>query len=112
MLSTEDKSRILASIQADGGFMQEFIDDFLNDIPQDIAALDQAISDRDAQSTERAAHGLKSVIGLFQAMTAYEIARDIESLGKQGDLTAARIKFDELVPAIEDLKFLLAASNE
>lgn len=110
MLSTEERTRILSSVNADHGFMKEFVDDFLTDVPQDIAALERAISTQDAEGTERAAHGLKSVVGLFQAMGPYEIARDIESLGKEGDFTAARSKFNELVPAIDDLKSLLASA--
>jgi len=110
MLPTEERNRILSSVQADRGFMREFVEDYLHDVPQDIQNIEDAILAQDASKLERAAHGLKSVVGLFHAMIPYEIARDMEELGKAGDFIAATEKLKELRSAILELNKLLTST--
>mgnify|MGYP001358443633 CR=1 FL=1 len=106
----EERNRILSSVEANGGFMREFVEDYLRDVPADIRKIEEAILARDADKLERSAHGLKSVVGLFQAMIPYEIARDLETFGKEGDFVAATLKFKELRGAIHELNNLLGST--
>ena len=110
MLPMEERNRILTSVQANNGFMKEFIEEFLHDVPKDIQAIEDAIVCHDARKLERAAHGLKSVVGLFQAMIPYEIARAMEELGKKGDFVAATEKLKELRSALDELNKLLVST--
>lgn len=110
MLPMEERNRILASVQANNGFMKEFIEEFLDDVCEDIRTIEDAIVCRDAYKLERAAHGLKSVVGLFQAMIPYEIARDMEELAKTSDFVAATAKLTQLRAAIDELNQLLVST--
>jgi len=107
MLPVEERNRILSSVEANNGFMNEFVEDYLHDVPQDLENIEHAILERDADKLERSAHGLKSVVGLFQAMIPYEIARELEGYGKTGDFVAATEKLKQLRTAINELNSLL-----
>ena len=110
MLTAEDRARVLTAVSGEQAFMHDFVAEFLDEVGTDIEALDEAINRNSAADVEQVAHGLKSVLGLFQALTPYELARDIEVLGKQGDFTGARTKFAELLPVLDDLKNVLAST--
>lgn len=110
MFPTEERNRILTNVEADKGFMKEFVADYLHDIPHDVQAIEDAIVCRDGHKLERAAHGLKSVVGLFHAMIPYEIARDMEELGKRGDFVAATEKLKGLRVALDELNQLLRST--
>ncbi len=103
----EDREKILAAVTSDHGFMREFIADFLHEVPSDMQALEDAILTRDARQLEAAAHGLKSVVGLFCAMHAYALAREMEDLARERDFAGAAHKLAELRGAVEELKQLL-----
>ena len=111
MLSQEDKTRIFNAVCADKGFMKEFVDDFIHDLPTDLTAIDDALQRRDPLALERAAHGLKSVVGLFQAMVCYDLARELEVMGKTSDFENAAQKFTELKSSLKDLTENLEKSN-
>jgi len=111
MVHGEEREKVLATISADHGFMKEFIDDFLEDVPKDIQALEDAILARDGARLEMAAHGLKSVVGLFCAVQTYALAREMEDLAREGDFPGASVKLGELRVSIESLKQLLLSAR-
>ncbi|PLY08913.1 MAG: hypothetical protein C0624_02805 [Desulfuromonas sp.] len=112
MFTGEDRNRILSTVEDNNGFMKEFVEDYLHDIPQDMQNIEDAILQHDAVSLERSAHSLKSVVGLFQAMVPYNIARDMELLGKTKDFIAATERLKELRLAIAELNELLTETIE
>ena len=110
MLSEEDRTRIFNAVNVDQGFMKEFVDDFIADLPADIALIAESLHAKDSAALERAAHGLKSVVGLFQAMACYELARNLETTAKNEDFEKASQIFAQLKDAITDLTEYLEAS--
>jgi signal transduction histidine kinase/CheY-like chemotaxis protein len=70
--------------------LTELIEIFLADCPWRMAELREAIALSDAQSLERAAHKLKGAAAVFDARSVVEAAEQLESLGRQNNISAAR----------------------
>jgi two-component system, sensor histidine kinase and response regulator len=65
--------------------------------PRYLERLQTALRAQDPAATEMAAHTLKSLLGIFQAIPAYQIAEQLERCGAEGRLTAAA----PLLPKLE-----------
>ena len=74
----------------DPELLAELIEIFLADCPWRMAELQEAIALSDAQSLERAAHKLKGAAAVFDARSVVEAAEQLESLGRQNNISAAR----------------------
>jgi HPt (histidine-containing phosphotransfer) domain-containing protein len=91
-------------------FINELIDTFLEDAPKLAAEIRSALAVQDADSFRRAAHSLKSNAGTFGAVGLAELAKGLETLGKEnrlGDTGNRLTLLDEAVTsASEELKGL------
>lgn len=65
------------------GFINELIDTFLDDAPRMMQGLKSALEANDADSFRRAAHSLKSNAETFGAGRLAELAKELESLGRE-----------------------------
>ena len=70
----------------DAAFVEELLGAFLDDSPQLIAALRQALADDNAEAFRRAAHSLKSNSASFGAVNLSALAKELEMTGKTGRL--------------------------
>jgi CheY-like chemotaxis protein/signal transduction histidine kinase/HPt (histidine-containing phosphotransfer) domain-containing protein len=81
---------VLASLKELGGddarIFVEIVDLFLADTPARMRALECAQESGDLEAVAAAAHALKSSCGNLGAMALYGLFRDIESLGRNGDV--------------------------
>jgi CheY-like chemotaxis protein len=68
----------------DPAFLAELIDTFLEDAPQLLAQIQQAVQQGDATLLRRAAHSLKSNSAEFGAQGLSSLCRDLEAVGKTG----------------------------
>ena len=96
----------------DGGeFLRELINIFLADTPVRIAEIEQAAAAGCAADLMRAAHSIKGSAANFGAMELTQLARELENLGRAGNLAVVcasleslRSEFARLLPALEKLK--------
>ena len=70
-------------------FMVELVDTYLQDSPEMLAQMRQALDAQDAESFRRAAHSLKSNSANFGAMQLSTLARDLEMMGRENRLEHA-----------------------
>jgi HPt (histidine-containing phosphotransfer) domain-containing protein len=84
-----DAPRLLARVEGDVDLLREMTRLFLADCPRWLAEVRQAIGDRDAGRLQGVAHNLKGAVSNFAAPAATARARELEALGRSGDLTAA-----------------------
>jgi HPt (histidine-containing phosphotransfer) domain-containing protein len=68
------------------------LETYFDDSPEQIAAMEAALSAKDAERLRRAAHSLKSNSATFGALAFSAQAREIEMLAKEGDLQASEPK--------------------
>ncbi len=80
---------LLESVGGDESFLAELIDTFLDDSPQLLATMQQALDDGNAEAFRRAAHSLKSNSANFGALALSTLAKDLELMGKNNALTDA-----------------------
>ena len=82
-------SNLLDSIGGDREFLRELIDTFFQDAPEQFEGMQSALSAGDAESFRRAAHSLKSNAASFGAVQLSALSKQLEDLGKAGDLSSA-----------------------
>ena len=80
---------LFATIGRDKIFLAEMIDTFLADSPNQIAAMHAAIQNERADEVRRAAHSLKSNAANFGAMELARLCKELEELGKRGEVSGA-----------------------
>lgn len=87
----------LKDIAGDESFFKELIASFLSTSPQLIADMHHALEQGDAAKVKRAAHTLKSGSADFGAMKLSEFCKELEMLGKSGEIEGA----SQLIKQIE-----------
>ncbi|HZY43885.1 MAG TPA: Hpt domain-containing protein [Anaerolineae bacterium] len=93
----------------DSAFVMELIDTFLDDAPTMLNDLRQSLAEKNAEVFRRAAHSLKSNSASFGALHLSTQAKELELLGKAGDLaqvgdklTALTTEFDRVQVALRN----------
>lgn len=76
----------LSRIDDDRETLHAMIEVFLEQGPQDLAAIQEALKHRDAAAAARSAHRLKGSVLQFCADAAVEAAKAVETAGKSGDV--------------------------
>jgi HPt (histidine-containing phosphotransfer) domain-containing protein len=88
-------------------FITELVQAYLQETPQLITALQQAFTAGDRDSFRRAAHSIKSTSNSFGALEFGSLARELEMIGKDGQLDSAKGKLEQLVNGFSDVKLSL-----
>lgn len=107
--SVLDWNAALDYVGGDRKLLADVIGLFLGEYPNWIADVRRATDSADVPTLRRAAHNLKGSLGHFGAHEAFETARGLETLAKQGTVTGARPLCDALEEQIERLRPALAA---
>lgn len=86
-----------ALIEAVGeDFIDELLEAYYEEMPELLAALQQALTNLDYESFQRAAHSIKSTSNSFGAFHFAELAKELEMMGKAKNLEGAQAKVDQL----------------
>ena len=93
----------------DSAFVKELIDTFLDDAPTMLNDLRQSLAEKNAEVFRRAAHSLKSNGASFGALQLAAQAKDLELLGKTGDLAQVGDKLTVLTTEFDRVKVALRA---
>jgi CheY-like chemotaxis protein/HPt (histidine-containing phosphotransfer) domain-containing protein len=106
----------LARLRAMGGsdqqFFAELIGTFLDDAPQLLRQLRQALAAGDAQTVRLVAHGLKSNGAEFGAMAFSDLCKDLELMAKSGQLDGAAALLDRIEASYESVAAALRAERD
>jgi HPt (histidine-containing phosphotransfer) domain-containing protein len=95
----------------DAEFLAELIDTFLEDAPQMLAEMRQALKDDDAALLRRAAHSLKSNSADFGALALSGLCRELEGMGKAGQLAGAAEKVAQAEAEYEQVSAAVDAAR-
>ncbi|HUF38753.1 MAG TPA: Hpt domain-containing protein [Anaerolineales bacterium] len=79
-------ANLLDSIGGDAEFLRELVETFFQDAPAQFAAMRASLADGSPENFRRAAHSLKSNAASFGARTLASQSKQLEDLGKTGDL--------------------------
>lgn len=103
---------LLAMVGDDPEFVDELVDSFLEDSPQQIAALRAAASSGDADSLVRPAHTLKGSSASLGARGVESFSRAIEERGRAGTVDGVAELLAELDVAYDELLATLSDARE
>ncbi len=95
-LSLLNLALALDRVGGDRELLEEVAQLFLDDYPNSVAEIEQALAAGDARGVERGAHTLKGAVSNFGADSVVETALALEMAGRAGDLTTAPEQFMRL----------------
>ena len=95
------------TVQGDEELLRELVSTFLDELPSLRQTLGSALGAGDAKLVQRTAHTLKGALGHFGAHRAYEAAFQVESHGRNGQLTQAADALAALDQAMAELTPIL-----
>ena len=84
-----DRQAALERVEGDTELLEEVTQLFLDSSPKLLSQIGQAVSARDAQALNRAAHTLKGSVANLAADAAFQAAFRLEKIGRQGRLDDA-----------------------
>ncbi|QDU98724.1 PAS domain-containing hybrid sensor histidine kinase/response regulator [Lignipirellula cremea] len=79
----------LNNVNGDDPLLKDVSDAYLQEYPEQLLQMRQAINNRDAKLLQRAAHTLKGSMRFYGVHRAYEIAYDLEKMGKAAEFEGA-----------------------
>jgi HPt (histidine-containing phosphotransfer) domain-containing protein len=98
--------RDIAGDQADE-LLQELIQNYLEDAPQFLHQIKEAIGQRDATQLEESAHALRSISLNLGAAKFAKICQSLEFMGRAGHMDDANHLLNQLIIAFEETKSVL-----
>ena len=84
-----DLPAALAAVDGDRGLLQELVQALLTDAPRQLDTLRAALRQGDTAQLERVTHRLQGALSTVRAMLAQSLARQLEALGRAGQLGEA-----------------------
>jgi HPt (histidine-containing phosphotransfer) domain-containing protein len=99
-----DESVALSRVGGDVELLREVIGLFLDDYPQSLDMIRDAVARGDQSSLERHAHSLKGSVSTFGAQEAFDAAMALEKQGRAGDLAEAQDGLHRLEHALATLR--------
>lgn len=103
---------ILNGIREMGGshgnqILTQVIEEFLEDLPQQVKAIESAIAQLDAEALRKSAHSLRSSSANLGGIALSEFCAELERLAQAGEVTSAMKQLDQLYTERDQLKALL-----
>ncbi len=99
-----DESVALSRVGGDVELLREVIGLFLDDYPQSLEMIRDAVARGDQSSLERHAHSLKGSVSTFGAQEAFDAALALEKQGRSGDLAQSQDGLRRLEHALATLR--------
>ena len=99
-----DMEELLEIMDGDEELQTECLEDFVGDYPEMLADIRDAVDAGDPSALNGSAHAFKGTLKYLAAGEAADIAFQLESMGKNGNLEGADETYRLLVEACERLK--------
>jgi HPt (histidine-containing phosphotransfer) domain-containing protein len=101
---------LLETVGGDFAFLAELVQEYFDDSPQQFSAMQQALNTGNTEGFRRAAHSLKSNSANFGATGLAQLCKQLEDLGKAGNLDSAsellvqaNDEYEQVVKALEQI---------
>ncbi|MFO0985577.1 MAG: Hpt domain-containing protein [Planctomycetota bacterium] len=107
-----DEAEVLARVDGDRELLGEMAELFLTDCQGLLAKVREAVEHQDRALLQRAAHTLKGSVGNFAAKAAYEAARKMELMGRNGELAGAEQAYASLEQELARLTPVLTTLSQ
>ena len=104
-----DKEDALKMLEGDEEFLKELAGIFINDAPEQMSEIKEAVINRNNESLEKSAHKLKGAVANFGRNRTTDTAFKLERMAKEKKLDGAEEVYRSLVKDIENLMQALHA---
>jgi CheY-like chemotaxis protein/HPt (histidine-containing phosphotransfer) domain-containing protein len=104
-----DRARLMEQLGGDEELLREVVGLFHQGFARSLAGLRAAMEAGDAARLEREAHSLRGSVAVFGCAPATEMAHQLETQGRAGDLTGAAAVLAELEETLRGLDAALVA---
>ncbi len=104
-----DQSALMTVINGDTDFLKEVVHLFIKDLPDQMAAIQNAVEKEDGLIIEDISHALKGRCAQLFALDAAEAAGRLEEIGRSGDLTEAKEAYAAFEKEVARLKLALGS---
>jgi HPt (histidine-containing phosphotransfer) domain-containing protein len=84
-----DEAEVMKRVDGDRELLGELAELFLVDCAAQLARVREAVERRDRAAMQSTAHALKGSVSNFAAKAACDAARDVETMGRMGQLDKA-----------------------
>lgn len=98
-----NRENLLEMTMNDVGFLTEMIELFIDNAPQQMRDVKQAIEERDAQKLSHAAHACKGLIGNYTTLDPYFLVESLEEDAKTDQLENSLTTYNSLEKEISQL---------
>ena len=99
-----DRDALVELLDEKSDLIVTIIDSFLDDCPDYMEAIREAVENEDPETMKQEAHGLKGAAGSLRAEPASKAAQALEEIGHSGDFAGAETALDTLEHEIDRLK--------
>jgi HPt (histidine-containing phosphotransfer) domain-containing protein len=88
-------------------FISELVQTYLDETPQLISKLQEALDRKDCDAFRQSAHSIKSTSNSFGALDLGSLAKELEYMGRESNLDGAPVKVEKLVNDYSAVKLAL-----
>jgi HPt (histidine-containing phosphotransfer) domain-containing protein len=99
-----DPDEVLEQIGGDKDLLVDIINIFIDTYPEDLKTLQESIEEGDTETIRKNAHRMKGSVSNFGKYRAFESAKSIEDLAKEGNLSKMPEMYNELATNLTDLE--------
>ncbi len=98
-----DKEVALKMFEDDVEFLKEMVEIFINDAPEHMSEIREAVYSRNSKALEKSAHKLKGAVANFGKNVTTDTAFKLETMGKENNLDGVEEVYDTFVKDVENL---------
>ena len=102
-----DKDEALKMFDNDKEFLKELVEIFINDAPEHMSGIEEAVDSRNSEALEKSAHKVKGAVANFGKSATTDTAFKLETMGKENNLDGVGEAYDTLVKDVENLMNVL-----
>ena len=98
-----ENSKIAEAARGDKQLMKQIVSAFLDEAPQLLTDMRQALADQEAETLMNAAHTMKGAVRVFDAECAEQLSRDIERLARDEKLEQVAQLISNLAQEVQQM---------
>ena len=99
-----DLTWALDMVDGDVDLLKDVIQEVIEETPGQFAALSQACEEKNAELIEKHAHSFKGTLGCLGEGIAWQLAQDLELMGRHRDLDGVSDKLQALNEVVHQLE--------
>ena len=98
-----DKDEALKMFEGDEEFLKELVEIFVNDAPEQMSEIREAVDSRNSEALEKSVHKLKGAVAYFGNSATTDTAFKLETMGREKNLDGVKEVYGTLVKDVENL---------